>query len=79
MKTNRYAMSEELGKRCLEYNLKVGNPYYARIALFLKHSQAKRLDWRDMVFLWRNISYITTTKTKRGVIRKWYVWTHSVA
>lgn len=79
MKTNRYAMSEELGKRCLEYNQKVGNPYYARIALFLKHSQAKRLDWRDMVFLWRNISYITTTKKKRGVIRKWYVWTHSVA
>ena len=74
IKTNRYQMCEELGKRFDAAN----NPYYQPIATFLSHSEQHKLTIHDIKFLWDNIENITTTKSKIGFLRKWYVWSHSV-
>ncbi len=73
IRSDRYTMCEELGKRFDPAN----NPYYEPIATFLSHSEQHKLTCRDLKFLWDNIEYITTTKSKLPFFRKWYVWTHS--
>ncbi len=71
--TNRYQMCKELGIRFPNTE----NSDYQRIAEFLIHSEQKKLKSRDLKFLWNNMEYVMTSITKKGFLRKLYVWSHS--
>ena len=69
--TDRFMIAEELHKRFGNFN-----EDFAQIALFLDHSKKHHLTYNDIKFLWRNIEYITTSKSKSEFLHFWFLWSH---
>ena len=70
--TDRFAMDKCLQKR---FGIEKGT-IFERIHLFLKHAKVQQLTWSDIAFLWKNMAYITTSHSKRGFIKLWFLWSH---
>lgn len=49
---------------------------FQQIKHFLKHTKQQKLTWSDVRLLWNNMEYITTTHSKRGFLKYWFLWSH---
>jgi glycosyltransferase involved in cell wall biosynthesis len=69
--TDRFAMAECLKKRfnkpCEDFN---------KICSFLNNARKQKLNLSDIKLLWKNMTYITTTHSKREFLRLWFLWSH---
>lgn len=69
--TDRFAMAECLKNRfmkpCEDFN---------KICAFLDNAKTQKLKISDIKLLWDNMTYITTTNSKRDFLRLWFLWSH---
>mgnify|MGYP003302138819 FL=1 len=70
--TDRFAMDKCLQER---FTVEQGT-IFERIHLFMEHAKVQQLTWSDVMFLWKNMEYITTSHSKRGFLRFWFLWSH---
>ena len=70
--TDRFAMDKCLLER---FTIEQGT-IFERIHLFMEHAKVQQLTWNDVVFLWKNMEYITTSHSKRGFLKFWFLWSH---
>ena len=70
--TDRFAMDKCLLER---FTIEQGT-IFERIHLFMEHAKVQQLTWNDVIFLWKNMEYITTSHSKRGFLKFWFLWSH---
>ena len=70
--TDRFAMDKCLLER---FTIEQGT-IFERIHLFMEHAKVQQLTWNDVIFLWENMEYITTSHSKRGFLKFWFLWSH---
>jgi uncharacterized protein YlaN (UPF0358 family) len=68
LKTSRFEMVERLQQI---YGLST-NIDFINICLFLEHAKIQKLTWKDIVFLWKNMEYITTSYSKISFLYYWF-------
>ena len=69
--TDRFAMVERLKEI---YGTK--NSDFAKICDFINNAEKQKLSWTNIILLWKNIEYITTSQSKRSFINYWFIWSH---
>ncbi len=69
--SDRFAMVERI-----EEVFRPENDDYKRLFLFMEHAKQKKLTCGDIRLLWDNIEYVTTSHSKRGFFRYWFLWSH---
>lgn len=70
--TDRFAMDKCLLER---FGIEK-DTIFERIHLFMEHAKVQQLTWNDVIFLWKNMEYITTSHSKRGFLKFWFLWSH---
>ena len=70
--TDRFAMDKCLLER---FTIEQGT-IFERIHLFMEHAKVQQLTWNDVIFLWKNMEYITTSHSKRGFLKFLFLWSH---
>ena len=70
-KTDRFFVAENLQRRFGNFSSD-----FNQISAFLSHAKKRHLTPNDISFLWKNIEYITTSTSKRGFLRFWFLWSH---
>ena len=70
--TDRFAMDKCLQER---FTVEQGT-IFEQIHLFMEHAKVQQLTWSDVMFLWKNMEYITTSHSKRGFLKFWFLWSH---
>ena len=70
--TDRFAMDKCLLER---FTIEQGT-IFERIHLFMEHAKVQQLTWNDVIFLWENMEYITTSHSKRGFLKFLFLWSH---
>ena len=70
--TDRFAMDKCLQER---FTVEQGT-IFERIHLFMEHAKVQQLTWNDVIFLWKTMEYITTSHSKRGFLKFWFLWSH---
>ena len=69
--SDRFAMAE-----CLKQRFNCNDEDFVLICHFLEHAKIQKLTWKDIIFLWKNMTYINTSCSKRNFFRLWFVWGH---
>lgn len=69
--SDRFAMLD-----CLNQRFDCQYLDFTRICLLMEHAKKQKLTISDVVFIWKNIEYITTTRSKKGFLRFWFLWSH---
>ena len=69
--SDRFAITEEIKKLFHPVNQD-----FQQIERFMEHSKQQKLTCSDIRLLWDNMEYVTTTHSKRGFFRYWFLWSH---
>lgn len=69
--TDRFEIAENLRVRYGGFN-----DDFVQISMFLENAKKQKLNINDVLFLWKNMEYITTSHSKRGFLRFWFLWSH---